>query len=337
MEAVERGASVTRRLLAFGRRSDLRAEAVDVAALLGGLQEILAHTLGATIAVKVGVEAGVPSLLGDKGQLETALVNLATNARDAMPEGGQLTISAENEVAPDGCTHPAGLAPGRYVRLALTDTGAGMDAATLARAAEPFFTTKEPGAGTGLGLPMAKGFAEQSGGALRVESSPGRGTTVSLWLPAVDSDTTQTVRQGAEETASKPNRSTTLARVLLVDDENVVREVLAEQLENAGFSVLAAANGTEALALLAAGVAVEALVTDLSMPGVDGLTVIRAAQERYPGLPAVLLTGYAGDGAALAVGGAVSGSFSLLRKPVTGVQLIDRVRALLAGREDVKL
>jgi len=129
--------------------------------------------------------------------------------------------------------------------------------------------------------------------------------------------------------------ATTHSRILVVDDEALVREVLAEQLEDSGYSVLVAANGTEALALLAAGEAVDALVTDLSMPGMDGLAVIRAAQERRPGLPAVLLTGYAGDGAALAVGGAISGAFSLLRKPVTGVQLVDRVRALLVARIDV--
>ena len=330
MESVERGASITRRLLAFGRRSDLRAEAVDVHALLGGLHEILGHTLGAAIAVQVKIEANVPPILADKGQLETALVNLATNARDAMPNGGRLTLLAENEVAPD-CL--AGLAPGRYVRLSVADTGAGMDAGTLARAAEPFFTTKGPGAGTGLGLPMAKGFAEQSGGALRVESIPGNGTTISLWLPvAAGSRIAIGEVQSPADAAITSDRPAALARVLLVDDEAVIREVLTEQFEAAGFSVVAASSGEEALSLLAAGTAVDTLVTDLSMPGIDGLTVIRAAQERYPGLPAVLLTGNAGDGVALAVGGAVSGSFSLLRKPVSGEYLIDRVRAGLSAR-----
>jgi len=335
IEASERGASTTRRLLAFGRRGDLRAEVFDVNGLLVGLREILCHTLGAGNDVRVSAGPNLPALLADRGQLETALVNLATNARDAMPGGGRLTLSAEGEVIAEGDrTHPAGLASGRYVRLTVADTGAGMDAATLARAAEPFFTTKGLGAGTGLGLAMAKGFAEQSGGGLGIESSPGRGTTITLWLPAADSDGAQdtmvpTAALGLAKTA------TTHSRILVVDDEALVREVLAEQLEDSGYSVLVAANGTEALALLAAGEAVDALVTDLSMPGMDGLAVIRAAQERRPGLPAVLLTGYAGDGAALAVGGAISGAFSLLRKPVTGVQLVDRVRALLVARIDV--
>jgi PAS domain S-box-containing protein len=338
IEAIERGSSITRRLLAFGRRSDLRAEAVDVTALLGDLREMLAPTLGASIDVRVGLEAGVPPLFADKGQLETALVNLATNARDAMPEGGCLTLSAETETVPaDGPTHAAGLAPGRYVRLAVADTGKGMDRTTLAHAGEPFFTTKEPGAGTGLGLPMAKGFIEQSGGTLRIESSLGKGTTITLWLPAAETNRARAAAKDAAGIAAKPDRPATAARrVLLVDDENVVREVLAEQLEDAGYSVLVAASGTEALALLAAGEAVDALVTDLTMPGMGGLEVIRAAQQRHPGLPAVLLTGYAGDGAALAVGGAISGSFSLLRKPVSGVHLADRVRALLAAAVDDK-
>ena len=334
IEAAERGASITRRLLVFGRRNDLRAEPVDVVALLGGLQEIFAHTLGSGITVQVNVAAGIPPLFADKGQLETVLVNLATNARDAMTGGGWLTLSAETEiVAADGPVYMAGLAPGRYVRLEVSDTGAGMDAATLARAEEPFYTTKQPGAGNGLGLPMAKGFAGQSGGALRIESGMDKGTTVTLWLPVVGSDKIRAAVQGDAST-TKADTTAAADRVLLVDDEAVVREVLAEQLEDAGYRVLAAASGTEALALLAAGESVDALVTDLSMPGIGGLDVIRAAQERYPGLPAVLLTGYAGDGAALAVGGAVSGSFSLLRKPVSGVHLIDRVRALMAAKAE---
>ena len=333
LEAVERGASITRRLLAFGRRSDLRAEALDAASVLNGLREILVHTLGAAITVEVRPEAGVPPLLADKGQLETALVNLATNARDAMPVGGQLTLSTSTEtVEPDGPPHPAGLGPGRYVRLTVADTGAGMDAATRERAVEPFFTTKDVGAGTGLGLPMAKGFAEQSGGALTVESSPGAGTTISLWLPVAGSvaiPAPMTEPPVAAELAT--GASTRRALILLVDDEDPVRELLAEDLEDAGYRVLATASGAAALALLATAETVDILITDLSMPGMDGLAVIRAAQERLPGLPAVLLTGYAGDGATLAVAGTVSGTFSLLRKPVSRGELIDRVRTLLAG------
>jgi CheY-like chemotaxis protein len=329
-DAAERGSAITRRLLAFARRGDLRAEALDAAAVLEDLREILAHTLGAAIAVNVEAEPGLPPLLADKGQVETVLVNLCTNARDAMPGGGTLTLSASLETAVAGAAHAAGLAAGRYVRFAVSDTGAGMDAATLARVTEPFFTTKPPGQGTGLGLAMARGFAEQSGGALQVESAPGEGTRVTLWLPqAAEVDTAAARQDVASATGSGGPRGGS-RRVLLVDDDPLVLELLAGQLDVAGFSVATAASGVEALDLLAAGGGIDVLVTDLSMPGMDGLAVIREAQKRMPGLPAALLTGYAGEGAALAVGGAVNGTFTLLRKPVSGPELADRLEALLA-------
>ena len=333
MEAAGRGSSVTRRLLAFGRRGDLRAEPLDADALLYGLREIFAHTLGAGIRIDVRVQAGLPPVLADKGQLETALVNLATNARDAMPEGGRLTLAAGTEFVPAAdAPHAAGLAPGRYVRFTVTDTGAGMDAATLARAGQPFFTTKDVGVGTGLGLPMAKGFADQSGGALSIRSSPGEGTTVELWLPEAVSD--RSLRAGkSERSATRPSLTVDAvgrpARVLVVDDEVMVRDVLSGQLEDAGYDVLTAVDGASAIGLIEDGEAVDVLVSDLSMPGMNGLAVIRAAQERRPGLPAILLTGYAGDGAALAMGGSVNGAFLLLRKPIPAQDLVDRIQAML--------
>jgi signal transduction histidine kinase/CheY-like chemotaxis protein len=327
LDAARRGAAITSRLLAFSRRGDLRAESVDAAALLTDMAEVLTHTLGGSVVCKVDVPVGMPPLFADRGQLETVLVNLATNARDAMPLGGTLTLSAESETVLPGSPHPAGLASGYYVRIVVSDTGGGMDHAVLARVTEPFFTTKEPGKGTGLGLAMAKGFAEQSGGSLSIDSVVGRGTRVSLRLPraagsaAFGSETT-----GEATAASKPC-------VLLVDDDAIVREVLTLSLEDAGHVVLSADSGAAALDRLASGERVDVIVSDLTMPGMDGLALIRAAQERRPGLPAVLLTGYAGDGAALAVGGAISGAFSLLRKPVTGVQLADRINALMASRK----
>jgi PAS domain S-box-containing protein len=338
MEATERGASITRRLLAVGRRGDLRAEAIDPATLLNDLREILTHTLGTNIDVQIRVEPGLRRFLADKAQLETSLINLATNARDAMPNGGELILSAAVEIVHASASgHPDGLDPGRFVRLTIQDAGVGMDAATLARASEPFFTTKTVGAGTGLGLSMAKGFAEQSGGAMRVESVPGRSTTITLWLPETDPASvpgTAKPQVPANTAGSGIEAATTSVRVLVVDDENAVREVLALHLEDAGFAVLEAGSGAEVLGLLAAGETVDAVITDLSMPGMDGIAVIRAVQGRYPDLPAILLTGYAGDGAALAVGGAIKGAFTLLRKPVRGEQLVDRLQALLAGQTD---
>jgi CheY-like chemotaxis protein len=306
-----------------------------VVGLLSGLREIFTHTLGAAIEIHIKLGADLRSLVADRGQLETALVNLATNARDAMPDGGLLTLSADTEtVSPEGATHPTGLVPGRYVRLVVADTGRGMGAATLAHACDPFFTTKPVGVGTGLGLPMAKGFAEQSGGALSIESRQAEGTTVTLWLPEVNFDRSlkppEPPQHAGCAAGSGCNTATTATRLLIVDDETFVREVLAEHLEDAGFGVLTAANGTEALSLLAAGEAVDFLVTDLSMPGMDGFALIRAAQERQPGLPAVLLTGYAGDDSSLAIGGAITGAFSLLRKPIRINDLVDRIQAMLA-------
>ena len=292
------------------------------------------HTLGATIEVKLRLAPDLRPLLADRGQLETVLVNLATNARDAMPDGGELVLSADAETVAPGASPPqTGLATGRYIRLTVADAGVGMDAATLARAREPFFTTKRSSSGTGLGLAMAQGFAEQSGGALAIESEPGAGTTVRLWLPEAGFE--ENARATASNTTSSPGgEARPMARVLLVDDEAMIREVLAQQLAEAGFDVLAAASGGEALAVTE-NQSVDAVITDLSMPGVDGLAVIRGMQSRFPGLPAILLTGYAGDETALALSGAMSGAFSLMRKPVTEVQLLDRLRALLAARPRV--
>jgi CheY-like chemotaxis protein len=280
---------------------------------------VLAHTLGTTITVRCIVPPDIPPLVADRGQLETVLVNLGTNARDAMTKGGILILSAEAEhVTKDDC-HPAKLAPGAYVRLSVGDTGTGMDAATLAQATEAFFTTKPPGQGTGLGLPMVKTFAEQSGGAMSIISTPGAGTTVILWL-----------RQAAGPivpiTSNENNGRIALntsAHILLVDDDDMVRETLAAQLEDFGFNMLVASGGTEAIALLEAGETVDALITDLSMPDMDGVTTIQTARTLRPRLPCFLLTGYVGERAALSAGDA----FTLVRKPISAPTLAARIEA----------
>lgn len=326
-EAAERGSAITRRLLAFGRRADLRTEAVDAATLLADMREIFTHTLGTGVGVRVDAPPGLPPLLADKGQLETVLVNLATNARDAMSGNGVLTLAARLDVLrSDGGLRMAGtLRAGPYVRLSVSDTGAGMTPEVLARATEPFFTTKAQDKGTGLGLAMARGFAEQSGGGLGIESEPGRSTTVSLWFPIAVGGAVPSTRMEVVAPALPGRR----ASVLLVDDEPAVRELTAEGLERMGFAIAAAASGPAALARLDAGEEVDVLVTDLSMPDMDGLAVIREAQRRRPGLPAILLTGFATNAAELAIGGALSGTFSLLRKPVTPETLAERVSVLL--------
>ena len=180
-DAIDRGTSVTRRLIGFARQSELQAAPIQPAALLADIVEVLSHTLGRGIEIKVEAEPALPPLLADQGQLETVLVNLAANARDAMPKGGLLTFQVAAESRAE--TAAAGPGPGAFIRITVTDTGSGMDAATLAKASEPFFTTKEPGKGTGLGLAMARGFVEQSGGAMAIASEPGKGASVTLWLP----------------------------------------------------------------------------------------------------------------------------------------------------------
>jgi CheY-like chemotaxis protein len=321
-----RGTSITSRLLTFARRGELREELVDCTELLNGLGEVFKYTLGSAIRVDVSIALDLPLIFVDKGQLETVLVNLATNARDALPKGGVLSIGATVDGPTPERTLPDTLSPGRYIRLTVADNGVGMNQATLRRVLEPFFSTKEPGQGTGLGLPMAKGFAEQSGGGLAIESTLGRGTTVDIWLPVAKPGPGQTE---CGDLSTRPPRQRG-RRILLVDDEEQVRHTLSEALETVGYIVLRAADGVEALGLLNRDGPIDVLVTDLSMPRMDGLETIRTAHHIHPKLPTILLTGYAGVGAQLALGEAVRGPFTLLRKPVTTDRLIDCVEAYFA-------
>ena len=323
-DAADRGASIVRRLLAFARQSDLQTEPTEATAIVLGLTEILTHTLGRAIEIHVDIENGLPKVLVDRLQLETVLVNLATNGRDAMGvAGGLLTIAVRACKAGDDVLSPAGLKPGGYLRFSVCDTGPGMTAAVLSRATEPFFTTKPPGRGTGLGLAMAKGFAEQSGGAFSIVSHVGEGTTVALWLPQADANEPQPTSKPVEAARGV----TRPACILLVDDDAAVRTLLAEELEKLDYEVRQANDGLMGRDLL--DTLPDVLVTDLSMPGLDGLSLIKEARRRRPRLPVILITGYAGDGASLALSGALSGQYSLLQKPVRASQLSDRVAAAL--------
>ncbi len=327
-ETVARGATITRRLLAFSRRANLQTEPIDAAILLNGMKEILSHTLGAGVSVKVEVEPGLPALVADRGQLETALVNLATNARDAMAGAGELIMAAAKEVvAPDGPDHRAGLPAGSYIRLAVSDTGCGMSTEVLAKAAEPFFTTKGAGKGTGLGLAMARGFAGQSGGALHIESEVDRGTVVTLWFPV--SEEKPSLAEPLREEPAAEARAAVRNRLLMVDDDAIVLSSLAQEMEAEGYPILRAGSGPEALAHLEDGQEVGLVVTDLSMPGMDGLRFIQEVQRRRPGLPAILLTGYATTAVEDAMGGATKGLFSVLHKPIHARSLAERVAVML--------
>ncbi|MDO9712236.1 PAS domain S-box protein [Paracraurococcus lichenis] len=327
-EAAARGASVTRRLLVFARRSDLRTEPVEVATLLEGMQQMLRHTLDGSIEVRVDTDPCVPKLLADRHQLETVLVNLATNARDAMPEGGTVTFRARAEavLAPG---HEIGLRPGRYVALAVADTGTGMDAETLARATEPFFTTKDTGKGTGLGLATARGFAEQSRGGLHIDSTPGRGTTVTLYLPTAEAPSHSDCPQDVSQAPTTPFR----AHLLLVDDDTMVRESLAAGLADMGHTVQVANSSETALALVRDGVPVDCLLTDLSMPGMNGVALVHAVRKLRPGLPAVVLTGYAAHSAL--AGADACPTYALLWKPTDPARVARRIVELLSGEPNL--
>ena len=317
VDAADRGASVTRRLLSFARRDTLQPGPVDAAGLLADLGEMLARTLGSGITITAEAAADLPPLLADKGGLETVLVNLATNARDAMMDANGLPGSGPNRItlraAADGA--PAGLPTGPYIRLEVADSGPGMNEDTLAHAAEPFFTTKPRGRGTGLGLSVARGFAEQSGGRLSLQSRPGEGTTAQLWFPVVP---------GAVPAADAGQPP----RIVLVDDDAEVLDVLADMLAARGFRVFSHAAAAAALQDLGRD-APDLFISDLSMPGTDGLTLIREAQRLRPGLPAILLTGHAGPELEAAVAKLSAGRVLLMQKPVRAGDLADGVRDLL--------
>ena len=288
IHGAERGASLTARLLAFARRQELKPKAVDVAALMSGMTELLERSLGSAIQIETRIPADLPAVHVDVNQLELALLNLAVNARDAMPFGGSLSISAACDTYAVAGTVPE-LAGGDYVRITVADTGVGMDETILAKAREPFFTTKGPGKGTGLGLSMVHGLAAQSGGALRLSSKAGQGTRVDLWLP-------RSAHQAKPDSAvAQPSlkHARTHCRILLVDDDALVRMGTVDMLEDLGHEVVEAGSAAEALTLLQAGAGLDMVITDQAMPGMRGTELAAQIGQKYPGLPIILATGYA--------------------------------------------
>jgi PAS domain S-box-containing protein len=286
LQSAERAKTLVQRLLAFARRQPLQARSVDLRELIGGMADLVASTSGPQIRVMIDLPDQLPAAKADPNQLEMALLNLSVNARDAMPDGGTLTISAGAETAEPG--HPAKLRPGDYVRFSVADTGVGMDEETVARAIEPFFSTKGIGKGTGLGLSMAHGLASQLGGALHISSRPGLGTKIDVWLPV-----------SAEAVAAQNAAAVRLRRAnasgvaLLVDDEELVRMSTADMLAELGFSVREARSGEEALRLIDDGLEIAVLVTDHLMPGMTGVDLIRALHRRRPSAPALIISGFA--------------------------------------------
>jgi PAS domain S-box-containing protein len=286
LESAERARTLIHRLLAFARRQPLQSAPVDIGDLIRGMADLVASAVGPTVAVALEVAESTPMALADRHQLEMAILNLGVNARDAMDGTGKLTISVTAESV--DAAHPAGLKPGAYVRICVSDTGKGMDEATRARAVEPFFSTKGPSKGTGLGLSMAHGLASQLGGGLTIDSQPGKGAQIAIWLP-------QSVEPRLSIAAPQ---QTDLVRahegvVLLVDDEAHIRDITTDMLTELGFSVHEAVSPEAALAAIDAGLEPDILITDHLMPGMTGVELAYAVQARRPSARALIISGFA--------------------------------------------
>ncbi len=288
-QGAERGAALTARMLAFARRQELRPEPVALAELVRGLSALLERSAGPRVRLVLDLPEQLPPALVDANQLELALLNLVVNARDAMPDGGTVTISVAERIVPSPSA-PQGLLPGHYLLLTVRDAGMGMDPATLARATEPFFTTKGVGRGSGLGLSMVQGLAQQSGGGLKLESRPGQGTVATIWLPRAEaSKAAPTPSTPPAEQSPRPAPR----RVLVVDDDPLVATGTAMMLEDLGHSTVIAQGAEEALARLAQDPHLQLVLTDHAMPGMTGLELAERLRRERPDLPVVLATGHA--------------------------------------------
>jgi PAS domain S-box-containing protein len=289
VQGAERGAALTQRLLAFARRQELRPVPVELPALVRGVAPLLERSAGPAMRVVLDLPEALPAAMADANQLELALLNLVVNARDAMPRGGAIRVSAREAEAPS-VGAPAGLVPGRYLVLAVHDRGEGMDVATLSRATEPFFTTKGPGRGSGLGLSMVQGLAQQSGGGLALRSVPGEGTEAAVWLPRATEPAAAEPRPVRAVEAPPAEGS---CRVLVVDDDPLVAQGTAMMLEDLGHRPVAATTAGEALARLAEDPGIELVLTDHAMPGMTGMELAERLRRDRPELPVALATGYA--------------------------------------------
>jgi PAS domain S-box-containing protein len=323
IKATKRGAALTQRMLAFARRQELKTESVDVLGLVRGMANLLQRSIGPLTEIGTQFPLRLAQVFSDPNQLELVLLNLAVNARDAMPEGGSITIAAREELVQ--VDDPNGLRPGSYVCLSVTDTGEGMDEATLARAAEPFFTTKGVGKGTGLGLSMIHGFAEQSGGRLILKSRPGQGTTAEIWLPVAD---TGADAAKADRADPDPFLNSGSLAIMVVDDDNLVLMNTVAMLEDLGHSVVEATSGEQALRLLRGGASIDLVITDQLMPGMTGTELIDAIRSDRPDIPALLATGYS----ELAAG--ATPKLERLSKPFTQQDLARAIRTTVTRPVD---
>lgn len=331
--AVRRAASLTERLLAFSRRQTLDPRPVNVNTLVNGMLDLIARSVGPTIAIEAVGAAGLWTVFADAGQLENALLNLCINSRDAMPDGGRLTIETSNRWMDERAAKARDLKPGQYVSLCVSDTGTGMAAEVVERAFDPFFTTKPIGQGTGLGLSMVYGFAGQSGGAARIYSEPGKGTMICIYLPRHMGEVVE-----AGEAATDPVVPAPAAggeTILVVDDEPLVRMLVVEQLEELGYAVIEADDGPSAMRIIDSKQPIDLLVTDVGLPrGMNGRQLADAARHRRPGLEVLFVTGYAEN--AVLNHGHLEPGMHIMTKPFEMEIFAQRVRDLIDRRREAK-
>lgn len=334
IDAVEMGSRLTSRLLSFARRSRLEPEVLNLNDQVIGVIDLLRRTIGEVITISSGLEPNLGRVKADPSEIENAILNLAINARDAMPQGGKLVIETANATVEAGFDAGAGIdpvAPGPYVRLSVSDTGAGMTPEVLSRAFEPFFTTKEPGRGTGLGLASIYGFARQSNGTVTIQSESGRGTTVNIYLPRIDARVAG--RAGGDEEAASPAALPEMdgagrRMILLVEDNQDVREITHRRLEMLGYDVALSASGPEAVAYLAQGGHADLVFSDVVMPGgMSGYDVVAWVEAHRPGLPCLLTSGFAEK----AQGDSPDRSRRILRKPYATADLASALAEALGA------
>jgi len=326
--AVKRASALTHRLLAFSRRQTLDPKPTDVNRLLNSLEELLRRTVGLGIEIEVVGSGSLWPTLVDSNQLENAVLNLCINARDAMPDGGKITIETANKWLDDNTARGHDLPPGQYVSVCVTDTGAGMSREIAAKAFDPFFTTKPLGEGTGLGLSMIYGFARQSGGQVRIYSEEGQGTTVCIYLPRIAENVT--IENGMDSMPPVEVAGDGEV-VLLIDDEPIIRMLIAEVLGEAGYAVIEASDGPTGLSVLDSPAKVDLLVTDVGLPGgMNGRQVADAARVKRPGLKILFITGYAEN--AVVGSGRLDKDMFVLSKPFQMDVLASRVQDIIRKR-----
>jgi len=326
LRAADRASEMTRKLLAFGRQQDLEPRVIDPAATIEEIAPLLRRLLGEDIELKVATAPGTWHVVADPGQIEQAVVNLAINGRDAMPAGGTLTIELFNaELGEEVSRARPEIPPGDYVALAVSDTGMGMDADTLAHAFEPFYTTKAPGAGTGLGLASVYGFVKQSGGFVYVGSEPGRGSDFTIYLPRALSPAERPAV--VEDLDSLPGGSET---VLVVEDDEAVREFMRRVLEPLGYRLLVAGGATEALGVVSdSDEPIQLLIADVGVPDMRGPALATKLQKARAEMRVLLVSGYAEP--TLVERGELDGDVAFLAKPFSGAELARKVRAILSA------